>query len=418
MLRRCRAALGRSGVLLALLLAVAAAAPTGAGAAAHVRVNRSSFESRFPQAMVFTLDAAVLRPVKRVTLNYRVVGRRALTSGEAQIAQGPGALQAEARFDLARRYTPPGTTLQFYWQVEDDRGELFRSENYQASLTDGRFQWRRIRGQNVEILWNSGGDDFGRLLLQIAGQGLAQLARDTGATVERPVRVFVYGDLDQFRSASYRGGLEWVGGTYYARENVVLIYAPATQQGAEIARRALPHELTHAVVDQATDNPFGPIPQWLGEGLASRGEPRMSQDQADALARATAANKLLPLRAISGAFPVDSGEALLAYAESYSVVTFMTERYGRARMNELLRAYREGVTYEEGLQRGLGMDLAQLEQEWRAWLAPWPLMKATPFSQLPPSSAATATPEVVPPEKGIVDRARDLADSIWGQTGR
>jgi len=377
--------------------------PDGAEAAADVRVLRTGLESRFPQAVVFHLEAAVLRPIQKVTISYRVQGRLALTVADAQVAQGQGTLRAEGAIDLNRRYLPPGTTVQFYWHVVDDRGESFKSDTFQANLEDPRFQWRHTRVQNVDVYWNRGGDDFGRALASIVVRAIGQLGRDAGVRVERPVRIFVYGDAEEFRSSSFRGGLEWVGGTYYARENVVLIYAPPTQQGIEIARRAIPHELTHVVVHQVTDNPYGEAPQWLNEGLASRAEPRMSPDQADALARAIATDTLMSLRALGGAFPVDSEEALVAYAASYSAVSYIVERYGSQRLNALLQVYREGVTHDQALQQALGLDQAELDREWRAWLMPWPMMKTTPF----PVAAAGDGGGKGSTGPGIVDRLRE-----------
>lgn len=115
----------------------------------------------------------------------------------------------------------------------------------------------------------------------------------------------------------------------------------------------------------------------------------MGADQAAALSSAIAAKKLIPLRALSGAFPVDSDEALLAYAESYSAVSFLLDRYGRGRVNMLLRTFRDGVTYDDGLSRALGENQAALDREWRAWLEPWPLMKAEPFEGPPPPPPPT-----------------------------
>ncbi|HEY3111440.1 MAG TPA: peptidase MA family metallohydrolase [Chloroflexota bacterium] len=408
--------LGRAIAIGVLALLMVGLMPGRADAAADVRVLRSGFESRFPQSIAFSLDAAVLRPIQKVTVSYRVAGRRTLVVGEAQVTQGTGQLHAEALLDLSRRYLPPGTALQYNWQIEDDRGEQFRSETFAAMVEDRRFQWRQARAANVELSWARGDNQFGQLLMQIAVQSLQRLAGDAGVTVERPVRIFVYSDLDEFRSASYRGGLEWVGGTYYPRENVILLFAPPNQQGLEIARRALPHELTHAVVHQVTDNPFGEVPQWLNEGLAGRSEQHLPQESADALAKAIAEERLISLRALTGTFPVDSDEAVLAYAESYSAVGFLQERYGRQRLNALLQAYRAGVTADEGLQQALGVDTAQFEADWRAWLVPWPLMKATPFAQVEPAAASGR--EDAAAEEGLMDQIRALVDGIWGQKGQ
>ena len=354
--------------------------------------------------MLFQLEATAAQPVAKVTLNYRVAGRRALSAGDARFTQA-GAVRAEHSVDLSRRYFPPGTQLQFYWQVQDAAGGVHRSQTFQAVVEDKRFQWRQLRARNLELFWNRGDDAYGRILLSIASRALDQVAAEGGVTLERPVKLYVYGDVEEFRSASYRGGYEWVGGTFYPHENVILIFAPPNQQGADIARRAIPHELTHAVIHQVTDNPFGDVPQWLNEGLSTRAEPSLSPDQADALAAAVANDKLLSLKAIGGAFPVDPDEALLAYGQSHSAVSFLIERYGRVRLQALLMMYREGVTHDEGLQRALGFDTAELDKQWRAWLAPWAMQKVDP-NELPPKPVAPAAVDPLAWAKGVVDSIR------------
>jgi hypothetical protein len=392
--------------VFALLLAFGL---VGLSEAAEVRVLRSTFESKFPGSMVFTLDAATSRPIQRATIRYRVAGKRTLVSGDSQIAQSGGSLKVQHEFDLARDYLPPGTPLQFYWELVDDQGASARTETYQGVVDDRRFQWRKLSAPNVELAWYAGDENYGRALMAIATRSLGQLANDVGVTLERPVRILVYSGEDDFRTASFQGGLEWVGGTFYPNSNVVLIYAPPGQQGAEIARRAIPHELTHAVIHQVTDNPFGDVPQWLNEGLASRSEGNFEARQADALARAIAQNKLMSLRALSGSFPTDGDEALLGYAESHSAVTFLLERYGRPRVNMLLQTYREGVTHDDALRRVLGVDQTQLDEEWRGWLAPWPMMKATPFKDPPPAPPPTIGDVVGGWFRGLGERVRGSA---------
>lgn len=395
----------RRAIAAALGLAIVPGV-VNAQAASGVRFVQSGFESRFPDTMLFQLEATAGQPIERVTLNYRVDGRRTLSAGDAKFSQA-GTIRAEHAIDLTRRYLPPGTQLQFYWQVEAGGGQ-YRSQTYQSVVEDRRFQWRQLRARNLDVLWNRGDEAYGRILLAICSRALEQVAAESGVTLERPVKVFVYGDVEEFRSASYRGGYEWVGGTFYPHENVILIFAPPNQQGADIASRAIPHELTHAVIHQVTDNPFGDVPQWLNEGLSTRAEPSLSPAQAEALAAAVTQEKLLPLKAIGGAFPVDPQEALLAYAQSYSAATFLVETYGRARISALLAAYREGVTHDDGLRRKLGFDTAELDKQWRAWLAPWAMQKADP-SALPPAAA-------VAPELDLIGRARALVDSALGRS--
>lgn len=398
----------------ALLLGPLAASALGVAVpgAAHaaVRIVRSGFESRFPESVVFSFEATSSRSVQTAVINYRVAGRRAFFSSEAQIEQGAGTVRGQRTIDLSRHYLPPGADLQFYWVVTDDQGDAFRSQNLTATVEDRRFTWRAARSSNLEVAWSGDDDALGRALQAVALQSLGRLAGAVGITLERRVRILAYPDLEAFRSASFRGGIEWLGGIYYATGNIILLYTPLNAQGLQIIQRALPHELGHAVVHQVTENPYGDVPQWLGEGIATWSEPDIAPDQAQALQKAIVENRLISVRSLSGGFGADVEQITLAYAQSRSLVAFILERYGGARLSATLRAFKEGVTADDGLHRGLGIDQAQLESEWRAWLAPWSAMKATPFpTATPPAAIANDT------GPALIDRLRQAVDRLLGR---
>src|SRR5690349_1746472 len=132
---------------------LAALVLVGAAEAAEVRVVRSALESHFPNGMVFTLDATSSRPIQHATISYRVAGKRTIVSDDAELAQGGGTIRAQGSFDLSRDYLPPGTQLQFYWDLFDDQGVRERTQTYEETLEDKRFSWRQIRGQNVQLDW-------------------------------------------------------------------------------------------------------------------------------------------------------------------------------------------------------------------------------------------------------------------------
>ena len=132
-------------------------------------------------------------------------------------------------------------------------------------------------------------------------------------------------------------------------------------------RRILPHELSHLVVYQTTQNPYNRPPVWLDEGLAITNQEAQEPEMATALKNATAAGALIRLRSLQGAFPADPDAAYLAYAESASVVRFLIARYGAAKVGATLTAFRDGVTYDEALRAGIGADTDALDAAWRAW---------------------------------------------------
>ena len=81
--------------------------------------------------------------------------------------------------------------------------------------------------------------------------------------------------------------------------------------------------------------------------------------------------------------------AILSYAESYSIIEFILDRYGPGGLSALVDVFAEGETAEEGVRRALGVSLEELEAEWRATL---PAPEATPRPGETPAPGATPRP--------------------------
>ena len=131
--------------------------------------------------------------------------------------------------------------------------------------------------------------------------------------------------------------------------------------------RDIPHELTHLIVYSV----MGPegyrhVPAWLDEGLATANELRPDPALEVALNQARAEGQLLPLTALCPPFPTDPEAALLAYAQSASLVRTVRDRYGNTGIRDLLAAYADGAGCEGGIERGLGITAHQFERLWHA----------------------------------------------------
>ncbi len=159
---------------------------------------------------------------------------------------------------------------------------------------------------------------------------------------------------------------EWIGGQAHPDLGLIVTgIQPGSGAAAEI-RRVIPHEISHLLLYQATKNPYGGPSHWLDEGLAVYNQESPDASLKPILERAVKGGALLPVRALNSNFPLDPNEARLSYAESVSLVEFIIARYGDAKLGELLRSFRDELSYDEALRRTLGVDADGLDREWKA----------------------------------------------------
>jgi hypothetical protein len=146
------------------------------------------------------------------------------------------------------------------------------------------------------------------------------------------------------------------------------------------------------VIGHLTLNCLVALPTWLSEGLAVYAEGELDAESAALLARAIRDNRLDSVRALSGPFSAHPERATMAYVESYSLVAFLIERDGQARMLALLEAFGAGQPADAALRAIYGFDSDGLEDRWRAAIGARPRAGANAT----PTGAATRVPTLPP----------------------
>ncbi len=358
--------------LLANVIATARASAVGERGAQsrNIVVDMSRYQAEFPRQISFSLNAHDdAAPINSVKLLYSVADQDqpALNLRPANFKAGRS-VSAEYRWNLAQSYLPPGVEVSFSWEIRDEQGGVLQTEPQRFLLLDPRFQWKRLQGANITVYWYRGDEAFGRAVLDTAVQSLASFRNQVGATLQKPVRILVYGSQKDFQGILPPNSKEWIGGQAMADFNLILVpIEPGQGQAAEL-RRVLPHELSHLLIHQITKNPYSTLPAWLDEGLSVTNENALEPGLARVLKQAIKDKRLMSLRSLAGNFPTDPREAALAYGESHAAVLYVLKTYGRERFYRILTLIREGNYYEDALKEALGADLDKLDSDFQSAL--------------------------------------------------
>ena len=319
----------------------------------------------FPLAITFHVDAGVSQEITQAVLRFRLEERSCAqveSIGYGEVASGP---QTAAQWTWDMRRTgglPPGAVVHFSWELTDASGAVTESRTTAVEVLDQHHQWRSMEGNGFTLHWYRGDERFASALAESVQEALARLEASTGVRPDKPVQLYIYGSAREVQDALVFPQ-EWTGGVAFTSFNTVAL--GIEPESLAWGRRALAHELTHVIIGQVTHNCYRDLPTWLNEGLATYNEGDFSPDYASALERAIEEERLFSVRGLSGAFPTDEGDALLAYGESWSLLDYLVSTYGPQRLDELLTAFRSGSAADDALRQVYGLDQAGLEEEWR-----------------------------------------------------
>jgi hypothetical protein len=346
-----------------------AIAPSAAGAAANggsVTVTGSTAVMDFPLSLNFAARISSSSNITDVRLRYKVAEMSfASVTSEAFMKIAPST-SVKAAYTLDMRKVgglPPGTSLDYWWLVKDAGGAVMESQQQTYQVQDNRYHWQNLSAGKISLFWYEGDTDFSRALMATAQQALVDLARNTGASPDKVIAIYIYnGARDLQGSMIYPN--EWTGGVAFTSYNVVAI--GITPGNLTWGQGAMVHELTHIVTNQVTFNPYSGLPVWLNEGLSMYAEGPLTSQFTDPLTKAQSTGTLISVRSLCSPFSADSAKANLSYAESFSLVDFLVKAYGPSKMQALLGTFQQGSTYDGAFQAVYGFDIDGLEKAWEA----------------------------------------------------
>ncbi len=337
-----------------------------------ITVIASDVEVDFPDEAVFTVEAESYVDIVDVRLYYQVDKMNyaeVVSEGWADFTPA-SKIEASWVWDMNYGGLPPGAEVAYWWMVEDEDGNRVETSPQVMHFDDSRYTWQSLtstvfEGGAMTLFWYSGDDSFANELMAACDEGLTWLIDDIGTYPERPIKIYIYASSDDLKGAMVFSQ-EWTGGVAFTDFSIIAISVPPSQ--LEWGKRAVVHELTHLVVRQATFSPYGQLPVWLDEGLATNNEGELDPDQRSYLEQAALDGELISVRSLCSPFSAYTEKAYLSYAESYSLVEYLLDNYGQEKMLDLLTLLKQGNTYDEALTEVYGFDIDGLDARWRATL--------------------------------------------------
>ncbi len=380
-------------ILLSVVLAISVILPVWAQGG--ITVINTGHQATFAEQIVFRITAESDSPINDIVLFYTVLGGKEAKNLAYPEFEPATRVDTEWTWHLEQGMLPPGTKIEYYWQLKDEAGHELTTDPVTLTYEDTRFDWQHISEGNITVYWYDENESYASNILAAAVRALGVLENQVGVTLEQEVKIFAYNSKSDMslalarKSETFDAQVTTLGQASSEDTLLLLGTAPGVEE-------TVAHELSHLVVGLATDNPYRDLPRWLDEGLAMYAEGGLPHSFQVALDTAIKRDELISVRSLAG-YTGDPSQINLFYAESYSIVSFLLDEYGREAMAELLAAFKTGDSDEEALQQVYGLGVDELDNAWRASLGlepreivPTPTPLAIPTR--PPMGLPTAPP--------------------------
>ncbi|MBN1937610.1 MAG: hypothetical protein JW934_23335 [Anaerolineae bacterium] len=361
-----------------------------------IKVIEDTHNHVFKDSTTFKLEVSSSSDIDSIKLFYRVSGQKSANKVELEFAPGK-TVSVEHTEDMAdpENYFPPMIEFTYWWQITDIDGNRLKTEPVTFVYEDTNYTWQTLESDLIRLYWHDQDADFGQHFFDLAVESARLLHEEFGVETARPVQIAIYNSHEELMAVLQEASSEWTGAVTFNDTGCIAIgLGPMSWMD-----KVIPHELTHATLYMITNPPFGDIPRWLHEGLAMRSEGGMSVEERSVLADAIKDNTLIALRVLNSNFPDERERAILSYAESYSLITFIIDEYGTDKLGELIGVFARGAHYDDALIQVFGADMDGMEDLWREHIGASPReghTRATPQPTVTPTVEPTATQPSLP----------------------
>lgn len=392
---------------LAAAALVVALSVTTASADDGVEILADEVTSQFPEGINFNLSVEAESSVEDIRVFYKSQGAENISYG---LLDFDGGADVRASFFLdtsvgtqsGTNFIPPGTVFTYHYQVFTEDGESFRTEQKEFVYTDSRFEWSTITEGPLTVFYYGPTETRAQSIMDASLEAVTTMSRVLGVEEVEPINIMAYNNYRHMQAAmpprpqTVREGLITQGQAFTDIRVLLVLGTDPTIEG--IAS----HEVTHVLIDDAAGRAYTILPTWLNEGLAEFGNVSPSESYDNALLYGIYTRRVKPLAQLTR-FIGEPDDIVIAYGQSRSVVSYLINTYGEARMAELMSQLDHTFSLEQAMIQVYGFDQDGLDAEWRSRMGLRPFGEAPPavptIEAAPPAAAVPAAPtEVVETE--------------------
>ncbi len=236
---------------------------------------------------------------------------------------------------------------------------VFACPNYGGAATQSLI----MRDQAASVRFDAAQEAAAREVLRLYPAVRSDLERVIPWPIEfSPTFVLLKeGELEEM------AGTGLVAAVAIPRRNLVLLDLSKMSRHAFVLETTMKHELCHLLLHHYIKEDA--LPKWLDEGVCqwvSNGMAEIIMDRkVSFLNEAVLAGRVFSLQQLSERFPGDDRSLMLAYEQSQSIVTYISQKYGTERLLLILNQLRDGKALQEAVKESLGIGILELESNWQ-----------------------------------------------------
>ena len=209
----------------------------------------------------------------------------------------------------------------------------------------------KFNGEEDQATWT--------LVLEILEDAYRDIGQKFGHFPTKPITVVLHAK-ESFQSST--GSPAWADGLYDPTLGRIQIPTQGATTDRKWLATVLRHEFVHALLHDRLGPHAGVLPTWLNEGLAMQ----LAGDSWPDLDEARHGEiKVIPLTSLEGPWGAFSAEvSTVAYLEANSSVHYLMERWGMARVDDLVKAFQAKASLANAFQDKLLISYEQFHRQW------------------------------------------------------
>ncbi|MBK9309103.1 MAG: hypothetical protein IPM58_18875 [Nitrospira sp.] len=209
----------------------------------------------------------------------------------------------------------------------------------------------KFDGEEDQGIWTS--------VLEILEEAYRDIGQKFGHFPSKSIIVVLHTN-NSFQGAT--GSPAWADGLYDPSLGRIQIPTQGATTDSKWLTSVLRHEYVHALLHDRLGTNIGALPTWLNEGLAMQwaGDtwPELDQAMQDEIS-------VIPLTSLEGSWgSLPAGTSTVAYLEANSATHYMIERWGLARVDELLSAFEAKSSVAAAFQNVLLISYEEFQRQW------------------------------------------------------